>query len=725
MLKLSSVRLGIELVRHLGPGWVFFRAGYSIRQRQGWYARRWPATTWEQRPLASFLTRPELAQPDEYSRYRSREAPLFLFAPADRTAYAPLLRQWDDAAETPMHTAAQLAAGRLRFFERHWWEIGSPPAWQRNALTGETAPSDRHWSQLGDFGYGDIKVIWEPSRFGFAYALVRAYWRTGDEGYAEQFWQLVEDWRVHNPPYQGPNWRCGQETTFRVMAWCFGLYGFADAQATTPQRVHQLAQMIALSGERIASNLDYALSQRNNHGVSEGAGLWTIGILFPELRSAAGWREQGRQVLERLAQDLITEDGAFSQHSLNYHRVMLHDYLWALRLGDLNGQPLSAAVRERVHRAALLLYQLLNQADGAAPRYGANDGALVLPLDNCDHRDYRPVVQAAFYQTTGVRVQPRGPWDEALLWLGGLAALAAPEQPLAQQPISLPQGGYYTFRSTESFVFTRCGAFKERPGHADLLHVDLWWRGQNIAVDPGAYSYNAPPPWDDPLARTAYHNTVTVDGLDQMNRVSRFLWLPWARGWVRRQARSRQGVLSYWEGEHDGYRRLTAPVRHRRAVLGLGADVWLVIDDLDNAAAEREHSYRLHWLLHDYPYTADLAANQLALTTSGGSYYLQWGAEGAALSTLLRAADDGPRGWQAPYYLERTPALSLAAAVTGQRTRFWTVFAPLRLHVAQTAAGLHLDGAMFAATVTWAPTSAAALVQQIMLQQPTEEMLEL
>src|SRR6185295_11415525 len=108
----------------------------------------------------------------------------------------------------------------------------------------------------------------------------------------------VEDWRDNNPPQLGANWKCGQEISFRVMAWCFGLYGFLDAQSTTAQCVASLAQMIAISGARIEANLDYALSQHNNHGISEGLGLWTIGSLFPELRSAERWREKGRQVLE-------------------------------------------------------------------------------------------------------------------------------------------------------------------------------------------------------------------------------------------------------------------------------------------------------------------------------------------------------------------------------------------------------------------------------------------
>ena len=130
-----------------------------------------------------------------------------------------------------------------------------------------------------------------------------------------------------------------------MLAWCFGLYGFLDARTTTAERVAALAQMVAVSGRRIEAVLGYALSQRNNHGISEGVGLWTIGLLFPELRTAARWRDRGRQVLEDLGRALIYEDGSFAQHSVNYHRLMLHDYLWAIRLGDLHGRPRALGCR--------------------------------------------------------------------------------------------------------------------------------------------------------------------------------------------------------------------------------------------------------------------------------------------------------------------------------------------------------------------------------------------
>ncbi len=82
-----------------------------------------------------------------------------------------------------------------------------------------------------------------------------------------------------------------------------------------------LANMIAVSGERIEANIYYALSQQNNHGISEGMGLWTIGLLFPEFQQAERWRQRGMEILETQGQELIYNDGSYAQHSFNYQRL--------------------------------------------------------------------------------------------------------------------------------------------------------------------------------------------------------------------------------------------------------------------------------------------------------------------------------------------------------------------------------------------------------------------
>ena len=59
------------------------------------------------------------------------------------------------------------------------------------------------------------------------------------------------------------------------------------------------------------------------------------------------------------------------------------------------------------------------------PYYGQNDGALILPLNNCGYHDFRPVVAATQFLVSGTRRFEPGPWDEDLLWLFGPEALTA------------------------------------------------------------------------------------------------------------------------------------------------------------------------------------------------------------------------------------------------------------------------------------------------------------
>lgn len=687
-----------QAMRQLGPRWLAYRIGYAAQLRTGALRRRTPTVAWDDIPLAEILSQPELAQPHVYLEYRRTRAPGFFFDAAQRAEFQPLFAQWDDQTSTPQQIGAKLAAGTFRYFEHEAAELGCPPDWHANPFTGQRIAAEQHWSQISDFGSGDIKVIWEPSRFGFTYALVRAYWRTGDEQYAELFWQLLEDWRAHNPPQLGPNWKCGQETSLRVMAWCFGMYGFLHAAASSATRVATLAQMVAVSGQRIAANLSYALSQRNNHGISEGLGLWTIGALFPELRGAAEWRAKGRDVLEALGRELIYDDGAFIQHSLNYHRLMAHDYIWAIGLGDCLHDPLSDELRAQVGRAAELLYQLQDESSGLVPNYGHNDGALVLPLDNCDYSDFRPVIQATRYLATGKRTYGPGAWDESLLWMFGAKALAAPLDAPARIDLQATTGGYYTMRAAHSFAFVRAAILRDRPGQADMLHTDIFWRGQPITLDPGTYSYNAPAPWNNELAHTRYHNTVTVDDCDQMDQIGKFLWSPWLTSKVYPQRQLPGGTITVWEGEHDGYRRLNAPARHRRCILHLGDDRWLVLDAL---ASSEVHRYRLHWLFADLPHLWDASAGRLELNTGAGAYHIHVGASLATRQTLISADEHSPCGWWSPYYYTRKPALSLDCSAEARAMMFWTIFSPLQEEVRAQDSTLHIQNRKQSTRVTW------------------------
>jgi hypothetical protein len=668
-----KLRRCAQLLRHMGPRWVGYRVGYALQQKLGVVRRRSPLRAWGDVPLESLMRQATDAAPQQVYQ-RIRESGQFFFSVSDRPVLGPMLCAFD-TAEWTAERLEELQAGKLRYFSGKPVACGWPPRWHRTK-EGAEAPANVHFSRLHEFGYGDIKCLWEPARFAFAFDLVRIYWRTGNDQAPRLFWEAVESFRAHNRPNAGLHWNCGQEASFRAFAWCFGLWGLLDHPESTPQRVRDLVQMLAVTAQRVETNIGYALSQQNNHGISEAAGLFTIGLLFPELRDAARWEALGRRLLERQARELIYEDGGFSQYSANYHRVMLHDHLWAIRLAEKSGRPLSGELRERVVRAGQFLLDVQDRATGRVPRFGHDDGALVLPLSNNNYEDYRPVVQAVAALGQDPLPHVAGPHDEALLWLFGPAALQRPRAAPPCGDRSAPAGGYELLRRDDSFAFIRCGRFRHRPSQADLLHTDIWWRGHNIALDPGTYSYNAEGLWAGmPLATTAVHNTVGVDGADQMERASRFLYLPWPDSTVVHRSRAASGGVAWVEIRHEGYRRLADPVLHERAVVQIGEEHWVVLDRLYGRV---EHDWRLHWLLADWPAELDQAAGRLELKVEAANYGVQVLASVDLRLSLVRADPKSARGWYAPRYQQLAPALSLAAESRSASVWFATILGPGR-----------------------------------------------
>jgi len=113
---------------------------------------------------------------------------------------------------------------------------------------------------------------------------------------------------------------CGQEASFRLIAVGYALQAFRSHPATTDARVLLTARLATATVDRIRAHLSYALSQQNNHGISESLGLFTAGALWPQLEGSAGWRDQGLETLFPQVDALVDMDGGFSQHSSNYHR---------------------------------------------------------------------------------------------------------------------------------------------------------------------------------------------------------------------------------------------------------------------------------------------------------------------------------------------------------------------------------------------------------------------
>jgi len=553
-----------------------------------------------------------------------------------------------------MSLADEILQNRFQYFFYKNHDLGPGPDWFLNPVTGKRGKAQLHWCDIDLFDpdVGDIKFIWEPSRFAWVYTLVRAYAASGDEKYAEKFWSLFESWLEANQPNTGPNYACGQECAIRLMAMCFAFYGLDNSKASTVERKIKLVIAIAVHADRIEKNIDFAISTRTNHSLTEAVGLYTVGTLFPELKGSERWLKTGKKVLTSEGLKQIYSDGSYSQHSMNYHRLMLQDFLWALRLGELNGDLFCDELVFGCKKAVNFLYQMQDGTAGHVPNYGPNDGALLVPLNSCDYLDYRPVLQAANYLFNKERIYETGPWDEDLLWFFGQEALTASIKPPSRKDTMYKRGGYYTFRNNESWAMMRCHSYSDRPGHADMLHLDLWWKGYNILRDSGTYMYNCGEPWQSYFSSTSAHNAITVDKVDQMTRALRFMWFDWTKAKLAMH-KSLESV-KIMQGEHYGYCRKGENIIHRRAVLSWEDICWLIVDDVLGTGT---HQVGLYWQLCDCDY--ELKGNTLTLQTEQGQVCLVMLDSAGDGRCECFTGDDGPIGWQSLYYGSREPAPTL------------------------------------------------------------------
>ena len=672
-MKLSTLKL---IVRHFGVGWVAFRGWKSLSEKLGYWKFKLPSKPWDHFGSKAFCPDRNWQSADEFFEARKSQGIKFLFDPATLGDAKSWLRSLDPNDQWANNTASRIASGEFEYFSSRWINIGTQPDWFLNPYDNLPAPTGQHFSEINEFGFGDVKTIWEASRFGFVFQLARSFARTGNQECAQTYWRLLEHWMEANPPYDGINWKCGQESGLRFLAAVFGFYVFSKCPATSIERIERFTRFAAATGNRIEKHISYAISQKNNHGISEAVALWTIGILFPDLKPSKKWRAKGLAVLKQLCLELIYDDGAFSQHSANYHRLVLHLLAWTCRLAQVNGTQLDPKVLAKFKQATHFIESLVDDFSGTVPRYGNDDGALILALNHCDYSDFRPVVQLC----RTVLQQPArfsdGSWNEDLFWFGLPIGEANSEKIADAGPASsmsiFPQGGIHRLSNGQTIAVIRAGCFVHRPAQSDLMHVDVAWKGHGIASDPGTYSYNAQGRWKNiPFIRNQQHNSVIIDSIEPESLLSRFMLLPWNEAELVSKYQSKNAVAIEWK--RSVTHQLLAPVEHHRALILLPENQTLVLDSL---WSEHPHQYTINWLLGGKLNSFDESRNKLSIQFKDESYNIEITANRELTSDYVVGDPNSPRGWFSPRYLELEPAISLRANSTAKNLIFQTSFEP-------------------------------------------------
>jgi hypothetical protein len=196
--------------------------------------------------------------------------------------------------------------------------------------------------------------------------------------------------------------------------------------------------------------------------------------------------------------------------------------------------------------------------------------------------------------------------DESRWWLGENAETTfyALDHRAARLPVrrEFPEGGYYILgcefeTKNEIRLVADAGPLGYQSiaghGHADALAFTLSVSGLEFLVDSGTYAYHTQARWRQYFRGTAAHNTVRVDGLDQSQPGGNFMWLRKANAGCSLWRCS--AAEDVFEGWHDGYTRLSDPVRHCRRITFDKRALRIVIEDTLQMAGEHDIELFFHF----------------------------------------------------------------------------------------------------------------------------------
>jgi hypothetical protein len=502
--------------------------------------------------------------------------------------------------------------GEYHAFRARWLPLPTTAIeWQ------QLAPQQRPWWELPYSAPdgGDVKLAWEPARFGWVYDLVRAHLLTGHTSYSDSFARTFLGWLEANPPFMGVQWSCGQETSVRAIALLY-----AEANLTLePSLGEALRRILAASGERIADAIGYAESQRNNHALSEAAALVMLGLRFRATHpEAAAWRTRGESTFVRVAADLFEPDGWYAQHSFTYLRVALEMAILVERGLRADGTSLPESLRRRI-AAAIRLLLLLVDKHGDVPNHGSVDGALPLPVSLTGYRDFRPTLFSACSLFDVPYPVDLAPCLDTLCWNRISVPVPCPAR---KDGVWSGPSGWAVVRSKGTHVFLRAGRYRTRPSHIDPLHLDVRINECPVIVDAGTYAYVKESVWPFALDGEEVHNGPLVDGVPLAVRGPRFLWWRWPEATISEV--NTIGDTIMLRAKVPGVVQRTVQVRPS-------------LVEVEDISLLRDRSLRVRWLLHP-SVTADQLTFNVPVTIQSGKNAVPW-------------------GWYAVHYGERVPTV--------------------------------------------------------------------
>ena len=431
---------------------------------------------------------------------------------------------------------------------------------------------------------GQKEWMWAFNRQFQFVNLSRAYVNTGKIIYAEAFEKQFNDWYVNNPKPAfldtDGTWRtleAGIRIGSSMISYFNNFVMSNDISLLTKTRI-----LLSLHehGEYLS---EYCGT--NNWMILESKGFYSLVYMFPEFKASGKWKNIIFDRLDGEFSNQFLDDGWQHELTPNYHIECVKSIYAIWDMAKKNGDHLPYESK------------LVKAYTSAQAIMGA--GMFILPLN-----DTHSVNQSDFmYQAAAVSEITDAGLTEGFLSsaTGGLYG----ERSTVPKSEFYENAGYIVMRDRsdkkEVSAFFEAGA-SGIGGHGwmsrDKLQFTLTAFDRDLLIDTGGSTTYG----QDPLSRYTYttpaHNTVTIDGYDQIRRKSDN-FTPGTETKLLKSAN-----LEYAQGIYDEKYDETKliDVTHKRRIAFIKSEYFVVRDELSGTGS---HTARQYWNFAPGKYVLD------------------------------------------------------------------------------------------------------------------------
>src|SRR5580700_600011 len=357
--------------------------------------------------------------------------------------------------------------------------------------------------------------------------------------------ETVNSWIEENPPGKGNGWE-----PYPLSRRVCNLIGWLTGNSLQSELRSRIEKSLVIQLDWLSNRVEWHLL--GNHLLANAKALLMGGAYFAGA-SADSWLRQATKILRRELREQVLEDGGHFELSPMYHALILEDLLDLINLARVYPRALAQQDQELRQMASKMLGWLAQ---------------LTHPGDRMAY--FNDSVQGVAAESPALRMY-------------------ATRLGVEETRVPLGASGYARLEAGDTVVIFDLGPigpdYQPGHGHCDLLSLEISHKSRPVITNTGVSTYEAGP-WRLAERRTAAHNTVRIDQVEQSEM--------WGSFRVARRAHvldAKKNGSCWAEAAHDGYRRLKGNVRHSRRVNVQHGKV-TVVDRLEGSGI---HSAEVYW----------------------------------------------------------------------------------------------------------------------------------